>query len=120
MGLDTSHDCWHGGYIGFNTWRTKVAEVAGFGNLREYDGYAIGGKPWPENDPFVPLLYHSDCDGDIAWESCGPLADALEQLLPSMRRADLVRPLPWFESKTKQFIKGLREAFAAQENVEFH
>jgi len=29
MGLDTTHDCWHGGYIGFNVWRTMLAKAAG-------------------------------------------------------------------------------------------
>ncbi len=29
MGLDTSHDCWHGAYSAFGRWREKLAEVAG-------------------------------------------------------------------------------------------
>src|SRR5437016_2133419 len=29
MGLDTTHDCWHGAYSAFMRWRTKLAEVAG-------------------------------------------------------------------------------------------
>lgn len=30
MGLDTSHDCWHGAYSAFSRWRDKLAEVAGY------------------------------------------------------------------------------------------
>lgn len=30
MGLDTTHDCWHGAYSAFNRWRDKLAEVAGY------------------------------------------------------------------------------------------
>lgn len=29
MGLDVSHDCWHGAYSAFMRWRMKLAEVAG-------------------------------------------------------------------------------------------
>jgi hypothetical protein len=29
MGLDTSHDCWHGSYISFGAWRDAVAVAAG-------------------------------------------------------------------------------------------
>lgn len=29
MGLDTTHDCWHGGYGAFQRWRQKLAEVVG-------------------------------------------------------------------------------------------
>lgn len=29
MGLDTTHDCWHGSYTAFNRWRHKIAELAG-------------------------------------------------------------------------------------------
>ena len=30
MGLDTTHDCWHGSYSAFTRWRNKLAEVAGY------------------------------------------------------------------------------------------
>ncbi len=29
MGLDTTHDCWHGPYSAFNRWRQAVAKAAG-------------------------------------------------------------------------------------------
>lgn len=29
MGLDTTHDCWHGAYSAFMRWRTAVAQAAG-------------------------------------------------------------------------------------------
>lgn len=29
MGLDTSHDCWHGPYSTFMRWRRKIAKLAG-------------------------------------------------------------------------------------------
>jgi hypothetical protein len=30
MGLDTTHDCWHGSYGGFNRWRNAIAAAAGY------------------------------------------------------------------------------------------
>lgn len=30
MGLDTTHDCWHGAYTAFSRWRDKLAELAGY------------------------------------------------------------------------------------------
>lgn len=30
MGLDTTHDCWHGAYSAFTRWRNKLAEAAGY------------------------------------------------------------------------------------------
>ncbi len=29
MGLDTTHNCWHGGYMGFGVWREELAKAAG-------------------------------------------------------------------------------------------
>lgn len=30
MGLDTTHEAWHGAYSAFSRWRDKLAEVAGY------------------------------------------------------------------------------------------
>lgn len=38
MGLTVSHTCWDGGYISFNIWRCKLAEVAGI-PLELMEGY---------------------------------------------------------------------------------
>lgn len=27
MGLDTTHDCWHGSYGSFNAWRIQLAKA---------------------------------------------------------------------------------------------
>ena len=74
MGLDTSHDCWHGGYCSFMAWRTKVAEVAGYGDIRLMQGFG-GDRQWPDDDPLVHLLLHSDCEGELDWEVCAAIAD---------------------------------------------
>ena len=86
MGLDTTHDCWHGAYSAFMRWRQKIAEVAGFGNLDDYAGFD-GEKEFPDH-PLTPLLSHSDCDGEIAVSECAAMADALEALLPALKIAE--------------------------------
>ena len=80
-------------------------------------------KAWADGhyeDQSVPinvLMNHSDCDGEIAAEVCGPLADALEGLLAHMPERgiyDEKRPA------TERFIRGLRRAAAKGEAVEFY
>jgi len=119
MGLDTSHDCWHGSYGSFNTWRTKVCEVAGYGNLRDRHGFG-GDLEWPEEDALTILLYHSDCDGEIDWMDCKLIADRLESLLPAMSVADSNNDYARYACRTRQFISGLKAAYKAKEDVEFH
>ncbi len=120
MGLDTTHECWHGAYSAFGRWRTKLCEVAGYGNIEEREGFG-GTTPWPEDDPLVTLLYHSDCDGDIPWEQCAPIADRLTSLLPALKVAgDGGGHVGYYSDTTQRFIDGLRLAAARKENVEFH
>jgi hypothetical protein len=80
-------------------------------------------RAWAEghyDDQLIPinvLMNHSDCDGEIAAEVCGPLADALEALVKHMPQRgiyDEKRPA------TERFINGLRKAAAAGESVKFH
>jgi len=39
MGLDISHDTWHGAYSAFSSWREKIAEVAGLPPLNLMEGF---------------------------------------------------------------------------------
>lgn len=124
MGLDTTHDCWHGAYSAFMRWRLKLAEVAGLGDLYGYQGFG-GDKPFPEGDVLTALLYHSDCDGSLPAAICGPLADRLTELVPALRTADAVTGgggghIGSYAEKTQVFIDGLRRASEAGEDVEFH
>jgi hypothetical protein len=65
------------------------------------------------------LLSHSDCDGQIPADICGPLADRLEQLLPLLT-VDCGGHIGDINEKTRTFIDGLRKAHSANEAVEFH
>jgi hypothetical protein len=67
--------------------------------------------------PINVLMSHSDCEGDIPAEVCGPLADALQAIadkrMPPRAIYDEQRPA------TERFIAGLRKAAAAGEPVTF-
>ena len=118
MGLDTTHNCYHGSYSSFGLWRKKISVVAGFGELDLRVGFG-GHLPWPEKDPIEILLTHSDCDGKILAKDCAILADRLEQLLPSIANLDLPGEIFSDSFITKRFIHGLREAAQKGEDVEF-
>lgn len=143
MGLDTSHDAWHGSYGAFTRWRNAVAVAAGYevmegGVIRHSDGRSdllhdtvlidwghvqdknySGDWDEPPADPLIVLIAHSDCDGVIHPEHAGPLADRLAELLPLMAE-DQSGHIWSYRGVTEQFIKGLREAVAAGEDVDFH
>ena len=39
MGLDTTHDCWHGAYSAFMRWRQEIARIAGLPPLDLMEGF---------------------------------------------------------------------------------
>jgi hypothetical protein len=118
MGLDTSHNCWHGPYSAFMRWRKAVAAAAGIPDLEAHWTKLIDPTYDQPKRPLMILLNHSDCDGVIESKDCGPLADDLESIL---NKLDDKGPWQWSEcgSTAKRFIAGLRAAAAAGEDVEF-
>lgn len=54
MGLDTSHNCWHGSYGGFAQWRNDIGRIIGW-DIKERqsggEGYVIPEGRVPEQDP---------------------------------------------------------------------
>ncbi len=150
MGLDTSHNAWHGAYSAFMRWRKEIAAFAGLPPLELMEGFYVplsaSGLPtlyfgmgtrkedylkdldeslpikWSclKPSPLHKLLYHSDCDGDIACEDCGPIADELEKLLPLMPDGDAGGHIGNWRDKTATFIAGLRLAASKNENLNFH
>lgn len=141
MGLDTTHDCWHGPYSAFMRWRNKIAELAGiplplmegFFDWSEHYSPPLDKIPMNMRTlvPFLPikweslrfdplhyLLNHSDCDGHITWKRAKKIADRLDEILREWCPED--DQDQWAYDKTKQFRDGLYEAYKLQENVEFH
>ena len=143
MGLDTTHNCWHGSYGGFTHFRMMLAEAAGYHVIRgstkdnQFDNriyyphiqldwghvtpqHNFGEWDETPSDPLIVLLVHSDCDGVIHPEQSGPLADRMEELLPNLRNKPGFGYENYYYDKAKQFIKGLRDAHEHREMVEFH
>jgi len=123
VGLDTTYGCFSGSYASFMRFRTKLCEVAGYGQLNRrvgYGGFENGAEfsghiPWPDNnDALIVLLDHSDCDGEISHKDCKPLADRLVDLLPAMANAG-----DYYAVTTKQFIAGLRKAHSKRGKITF-
>lgn len=150
MGLDISHDTWHGAYSAFMRWRIKIAEVGGLPPLELMEGfydalppnsrshptlysgpgeYSNGLKYLDERlpikweclkpSPLYELLNHSDCDGEIAWENCGQIADELEKLLPLLPDENNGGHIGNWKDKTTEFITGLRLAHSKKETLLF-
>lgn len=71
-------------------------------------------------NPLYELLFHSDCDGEIAADRCGPIADALEALIPLLPDEGAGGHIGHWRKKTQQFVDGLRAAASAGEALEFH
>lgn len=178
MGIDTSHDCWHGAYSAFMRWRQEIARAAGIplmimeGFYDAPDGALIrrtqpranamrpsgGGmtitremlsesltdaaergdagrweawsSKWRDSlpikwqslkpDPIHTLLNHSDCEGSIAAADCGPLADALEKLIPLLPTEPGWGHVENWKHTTRRFVDGLRAAAKASEDVKFY
>lgn len=135
MGLDTSHDCWHGACGAFTRWRDALAKAAGYAFVRPEGqrrdmvlidwGHITEANlfgQWEETpaDPLLVLIAHSDCEGRIVPRDAGPLADRIEQLLDGLPTdRDFGHVGDWRET-TRRFVDGLRRAVAAGEDVEFH
>ena len=111
MGLETTHNCWHGPYSSFNQFRCAIALADGF-NLEEMEGYD-GGRKWESLPPnkIHLLLDHSDCEGRLDWKQCGHIAESFIELYP---RLD-----PRWQVEARQFVKGLRLARKQKKSVIF-
>ncbi|KAA2242830.1 hypothetical protein F0L74_09890 [Chitinophaga agrisoli] len=120
MGLDTTHDAWHGAYSAFSRWRHYIAELAGYGNLTSYQGFG-GAIPTElmDKDGLRVLLSHSDCDGELSPSECEAIAKDLEELLPKMR-GNLGGHIGDVKEKTEQFINGCKLAASRNETMEFN
>ena len=137
MGLDTTHNCWHGPYSAFTRWRNRLAEAAGYevkpvtyedgmtyetamidreGIERDNPNCYQGEWNTEPDDPMVYLIAHSDCDGVIQPQHAAKLADRIEELLPKLQDEG---PASVLDSAVR-FIRGLREAASAGEPVEFY
>ena len=121
MGLDTSHNCWHGPYSSFNDFRKALANQIGI-NLDDYIGYGDKGTKDLESIPhdIMPLLNHSDCDGELSPDECTRIAKGLDDVLSNFKD-DAVSKYPYnFKDDIVQFRNGCIDAASKNETVYFH
>lgn len=92
MGLDTTHDAWHGAYSAFMRWREKLAEVAGLPPLQLMEGFYSPLKS--DGTPFsgFPSTFYLGPSTDELTRSC---IARLEVGLPI--RWDALKPSPLHE-----------------------
>ncbi len=132
MGLDTTHDCWHGAYSAFSRWRNKLAEVAGYSFHME-DSFECVSVDWGHlqnnlqgdwdetpDDALLVLIAHSDCEGKIKPKQARALAKRLRELLPLLPDGDGGAHIGDWKEKTQQFIDGLDLAVKQRQDVRFH
>lgn len=129
MGLDVSHDAWHGAYSAFHRWRTALAEATGGGMTdnplsgTQHYTYMTEAFDTPEQEAgFREIMGHSDSDGEISPEMCAHVADALEHLLPRINEAHgggHIARAGGVRAATQRFAEACRAAHAANEPLEF-
>lgn len=133
MGLDISHDAFHGKYSAFNSFRKFVCKSIA-GSFPPHENKALVDDMWywgegynKESHPgLFEFFCHSDCDGEISPELCSVVANDLDNILPLIEELAKSEPAHGhilrnggFVEVTKQFIIGCRLASERNEPLEF-
>jgi hypothetical protein len=112
MGIDFSHCGAHWSYSGFNAFRRRLANEIGM-NLDEMIGFG-GDRAWEEfDDPILPLLNHSDCDGILTPEECGLIYLRLIELVSRWKKNDYDR------LSGEELASGMKSAAMNNEEFQF-
>lgn len=113
MGLDFSHCDAHWAYSGFYRFRLKLAEAIGFPEYKDIKSTSLIHYKKIIKDPILPLLAHSDCDGDLDPSDCKKVAPRLREIVSSWPDDDFDK------KKAIELAEGMEAAAAAGENLEF-
>lgn len=119
MGLDTTHNCFHGPYSTFNRFRHSVAMQIGI-NLDDYSAYNTNTEKdlsKLEHD-LMPFFNHSDCDGILTVEESKRIAKGLTDVLENFN--DSIEADYNFKEMVEQFRDGCLDAISANEEIDFH
>lgn len=119
MGLDTSHNCWHGSYSSFNKFRYSLGRQIGV-NLDEYNGYGKGEikELTSIKHDLLPLFNHSDCEGELTVKESEQIVKGLNSVLENFNEEF---GLPYdFKNKIIQFRDGCLDAISKNEIIDFH
>lgn len=134
MGLDTTHNAFHGAYSSFSRFRQFVMKAIG-GSYPPHDdesldrGHFYWGEGYSEETHrgLHEFFTHSDCDGEISPQMCTVVADELASILPKIEELAKTEDVAGhilrdggFVAVTMRFINGCRLAAELNEPLEFH
>lgn len=114
MGLDTTHNAFHGAYSSFHRFRSQLLDLTDQINAESLVGY--GGTAEYEvikNKGIRRLMDQSDCEGEISPKDCKLIADSLDAYIPLMDKDSELY------SRSVQFRDGCLLAFSKGETLEF-
>ena len=112
MGLDFNHCEARWAYSGFAHFRRKLAKEIGM-DLDKMEGFG-GDIPFSNyEDDILPLLDHSDCDGELTVEECKRVAPRLRQLVSTWENDD------YDKIKALDLVSGMEYAVECNEPLEF-
>lgn len=127
MGLDCSHDAFHGAYSAFNLLRKEVANAVG-GSYPPHDNRELDGDMWyidgdtytAESHPgLFAFLSHSDCDGEFTADECTQVANDLEPLIALLPTEGRGHFQGGYASVLRKFVDGCRLAASKNESLLF-
>lgn len=126
MGLDTTHNAFHGAYSAFRRFREAVCVSTGGSWDSENRCFLVGDDFSSETHPgLFEFFGHSDCDGEISPEMCGKIVDEMTGLLPAIKNltgdfeGGHISRDGGLIAVTQRFIDGCREAAANNEPLKF-
>jgi hypothetical protein len=90
MGVNFSYCDAHWAYGLFHDFRCKLAREIGM-NLDKMDGFGGTLSFDTFDDDIIPLLDHSDCEGELTPEECARVAPRLRQLIASWPPEDFIQ-----------------------------
>jgi len=119
MGLDTSHNCWHGPYSVFARFRKSLACQIGI-DLNDYYGYGKGGVKDLRKikHELMPLFNHSDCDGKLTIKQSKSIVVGLNKVLENFIENNEYDDD--FKELIIDFRDGCLDAISKNETVKFH
>lgn len=123
MGIDFTHTSAQWSYTGFGAFRRALALFEGF-ELDDMKGFG-GDRDWDTvTTDLVPLLNHSDCDGELTPDECRRVAPRLRQVVdelwPAARAVWEVDPNAYINRQSGLGLAdGMDAAAAADESLQF-
>ncbi len=117
MGLDTSHNAWHGSYNSFYTFRRSLAKLIdidldqclGFGGTMDLESI---------KHDLIPLLNHSDCDGELSVKEAEQIVKGLDLIVLNIHKTGI--PYIGFIDQLIRFRDGCKLAIKLNEPIDFH